>query len=283
MSNVSDKFEYITGIINRNNVGIDGTIIDRKRMTLEWFKDQVNIGDQLSPVIVDYMLSRESIDSNIRNRGSIAHLIALGSIIGTAKYDAVIWGSGILGAVQLVQIARFRRLIKYDIRAVRGPLTKEYLNVAGYHNDAVLGDPAILMPLIYNPKEEKKYDISVVHHYVADADGKEENVHSISVQTTNWKNFIDEIVSSKKVISSSLHGIILAETYGVPAVFINENVDEQLFKYYDWYFSTGRREVRIAYSLEEAIALPPMELPKLDKMRDNLIRSFPYDLYYKRE
>lgn len=99
------------------------------------------------------------------------------------------------------------------------------------------------------------------------------------ISTHNYKYFIDEIVKSEKIISSSLHGIILAESYGVPAILLNEGIDNQLIKYYDWYYSTGRKSVKIANSIEEALSMEPMDLPDLTNMRNDLINSFPYDLW----
>lgn len=90
---------------------------------------------------------------------------------------------------------------------------------------------------------------------------------------------IDEIVSSEIVYTSSLHGIILAEAYGVPAVFfrgLNKRID---FKYLDYYFSTGRRDIVIAETFEEAKKMKPLPLPDLSKLRQGLLDSFPYDLW----
>ena len=86
---------------------------------------------------------------------------------------------------------------------------------------------------------------------------------------------------SRKIISSSLHGIILAETYGVQAVFLNtgDYVDKALMKYYDWYFSTGRMCVKIARTMEEAKEMEPMSLPDLTELREKLMAAFPYDLW----
>ena len=86
-------------------------------------------------------------------------------------------------------------------------------------------------------------------------------------------------LSSKKVISSSLHGIILAESYGVPAVFLNEGLNDELFKFYDWYYSTNRNDIVIATNIKEALSLEPMKLPDLDDMRRTIIEAFPYDLW----
>lgn len=37
-----------------------------------------------------------------------------------------------------------------------------------------------------------------------------------------------------------------------PSVFLRQGMEEEMLKYYDWYFATGRYEVRSATSLAEA-------------------------------
>lgn len=110
---------------------------------------------------------------------------------------------------------------KYDFRAVRGPLTRELVQEYGHKCPEVYGDPAILMPLIYQPKVEKKHDLLVIPQFVTESEFRKNhpNLYMVSMNTNDYKSVIDAIVSSKMVITSSLHGIILAEAYGVPAVF----------------------------------------------------------------
>lgn len=172
---------------------------------------------------------------------------------------------------------------KLDIRCVRGPYTKQILSNAGYECPDVYGDPAIIMPLIYNPKVDKQYDVSVITHIgnngvngnLLDING----INKIEIQTDDYEYFVTEIKKSKKVISSSLHGIILAEAYGVPAIFAAHNVMNEIMKFYDWYESTGRANFQIASSIEMALEMEPKEIPKLDRMRDVIMDKFPYDIY----
>ena len=52
-----------------------------------------------------------------------------------------------------------------------------------------------------------------------------------------------------------------------------------MLKYYDWYYSTKRYEFPIANTIEEAMTIVPLALPKLDELRQKQWDAFPYDLY----
>ena len=135
--------------------------------------------------------------------------------------------------------------------------------------------------LFYQPKIQDKRPYSIVLQFAHERKfrANHPNEHMVSMNTNDYKAVIDEIVSSKIVYTSSLHGIILAESYGVPAVFfrgLNKKID---FKYLDYYYSTGRKDIKIAESFEEALTMKPLPLPDLSKMRQDLLDSFPYDLW----
>ena len=75
----------------------------------------------------------------------------------------------------------------------------------------------------------------------------EKQVKLIRVQGYNqWNDFIDEICSCDFVISSSLHGLIIAEAYGVPSVWveIGKYVDGWEFKFYDFFESIAKYEMK---------------------------------------
>ncbi len=56
-------------------------------------------------------------------------------------------------------------------------------------------------------------------------------------------------------------------------------MDNALIKYYDWYYSTNRWNVKMARTIEEAIEMEPMPLPELKNMRETLMNAFPFDLW----
>lgn len=242
-----------------------------------------NLGDDLSEVIVSSVLAKKglSLDTRVRKK---KHLYAVGSIVSMGYQSATIWGSGFLEDLswirRLVHRSPFRKL---DIRAVRGPLTRELLLKLGHECPEVYGDPGILLPYVYSPSDvQKEEEYIIIPHFTKDKEYRERygEDHIVSMITKDYKQVIDRICSAKKVISSSLHGIILAETYGTPAVFLKDRGDNKDFKYLDYYSSTLRPNYKYAKSVEEAINMEPMFLPSnINELREKLLEAFPYDLW----
>ena len=202
-------------------------------------------------------------------------MYAIGSIIGFGCQNAVVWGSGLLMDYRLY-ISRMK-LAKLDVRCVRGPRTREVLISNGVACPEIYGDPAILMPEIYSPQTTKKYKYTLITHFSKDNLSYGE-CNRVSMLTTDYKNVIDEIAASELVISSSLHGIILAETYNVPAILLADS-PMSMFKYEDYYYSTGRTKIICASNVEDALKLKPLPLPDLRTMREKVKSVFPYDLW----
>lgn len=241
-----------------------------------------NLGDSLGEVIVQFLLEQKGIDMDAPV-SKTKHLNCVGSNIFGSYQDATIWGSGAFPRYPTKKQYFCQKLSgrKLDIRAVRGPLTREVLQKLGYNCPETYGDPAILMPMIYNPNIEKKYHSLVIPQYFYEKKFRaaHPNERMVSMNTNDYKHVIDEIVASEIVITSSLHGIILAEAYGVPAVFfrgLRKSID---FKYHDWYCSTGRDDITLSDTYEEALETTPPPLPDLSGLVKGLLDTFPYDLW----
>lgn len=248
-------------------------VTDPNEVNLHWWKmngELQNIGDYLSPVICKHMIKHHGI-SNCASRKRNTHLYAVGSIIDGGYQNATIWGSGLLYGDKTHWWRIFRKL---DIRCVRGPETRRVLINNGYDCPECYGDPALLMPLFYSPDStEKIYKYRVIQHYSYGNSVP----NCLDPLTDDWKHFIDELVQSERIISNSLHGIILAEAYGIPAVLLKH--DMNMFKYRDYYYSTGRYDFPVANSVEEALYMEPAPLPNVKELQNNLLKSFPCDLY----
>lgn len=245
-----------------------------------------NLGDYLARVVVEFMLDKKGL--SLENEVSRTKFLnSIGSNLNLSYQNATIWGSGFEKELSWYQnIFHTRPFRRLDVRAVRGPLTYAYLKKLKQirENESIsFGDPAILLPLIYNPEVEKTKDYIIIPQYYKESKIREKYSDDliVSMKTANYKSVIDRIKSSKLVISSSLHGIILAECYGVPAVFfraLNKKVD---FKYKDYYYSTNRFDFQIATTVEEALVTPPLPIPDFSELQQGLMNSFPYDLWDK--
>ena len=265
----------------------------RNRVNLHWFpeckwimnghlayrlkSEKENLGDWLALPIYDYMTSRYHLDKN-KKVGKTKHLYTIGSLIMMGHQNATIWGSGILNSEQAVSIGQRTAYRVLDVRCVRGPETLQKLKENGIDvSKCKIGDPGVLMPLIYQPKEyEHKREYSVLIHKNL---RKEKVENEIEILTDDWKKKIDEIYNSKLIISSTLHGIILAEAYGVPAIMLNKIEKNDRFKYDDYYHSTGRYNYPVCSTIEEALQIHIPEVPDLSQLQQNLIDSFPVDLW----
>lgn len=265
----------------------------RKRVNLHWFprckwimnghlayrlkSEKENLGDWLALPIYDFMTSKYHLDKN-KKVGKTKHLYTIGSLIMMGHQNATIWGSGILNSEQAASIGQRTAYRVLDPRCVRGPETLQKLKENGIDvSKCKIGDPGVLMPLIYQPKEyESKREYSVLIHKNL---RKEKVENEIEILTDDWKKTIDEIYNSKLIISSSLHGIILAEAYGVPAIMLNKIEKNDRFKYDDYYHSTGRYNYPVCSTIEEALQMPVPEVPDLSQLQQNLLESFPTDLW----
>lgn len=242
-----------------------------------------NIGDALSEIIVEKTAQLKGIDINKKLKKT-KHLYAVGSVLMRYQ-NQVIWGSGF--GYDYSSDKRFplysaihRFFHKTDIRAVRGPEMRRIIRKMGIKCPEVYGDPAVLLPCFYKPKPTDKIDYIIIPHYYKYNDFKKyDNV--LSTYVNDFRPFIDKMCSAKFVISSSLHGIILAESYGIPAVMIRNTPSVDITKYKDWYYSTGRYDFKIVDSVEEALSseppLPPMGVIK--EMQRTLINAFPCDMW----
>jgi pyruvyltransferase len=91
-----------------------------------------------------------------------------------------------------------------------------------------------------------------------------------------WNVVVTDILKYRLVLASSLHGLIVAEAYGIPARFVRLTPLEGELKYADYYEGTGRTYT-CASSLQEALELGGEPAPKFDCMP--LMQAFPYDIW----
>lgn len=251
-----------------------------------------NFGDALSIDVVNRMLARHGLAAQTEvfddRRRYRRRLLAVGSILHNARPGDTVWGSGINGKNPASMTRQDFRGI--DFRACRGPLTRQFVNRNRGHCPAVFGDPAILLPTLF-PEESPAGpdragggggggDIIVIPNIIEEALGLFDELPPGTRKVSpnqDWRDVLREITGAQVVLSSSLHGLILADVYGVPFVRI-ESLIEPSFKYMDYFLATGRSDVQTASTVEQALTLSP-QTPYRDGGAQDLLRSFPADIF----
>lgn len=191
-----------------------------------WSEGVRNFGDELGPAI----LSKLGYDVERVPDIADADMLACGSLLENAaqnaKPGAIVWGSGLMHGAT----TDLRHL---DVRAVRGRLTA---TACGLSN-AILGDPGSLVPWLWE-RPTPSIDLGVVRHYVDDPGYPWADAEISAAEPVD--EVIEFIGSCRRVASSSLHGLIVATAWGIPAVRLpHPAVAGGDFKWIDWLSGSG--------------------------------------------
>jgi hypothetical protein len=209
-------------------------------LPVRYWTAKKNFGDLIGPMIVENLSGR--LVKQEKSSDTSPYLLSVGSIIQTIdKPGAIIWGSGLLRPLE----PRWRgRLSKNSIRkicAVRGKLTRDQLLEIGLDVPEVFGDPALLLPdfLRFDGSSGKVIVCPHLAHRQWFADLSDPGLQVIDVADDPIQ-VIRSLATARAVISSSLHGLIVAQAFNVPWVWfsIEDNpLDRSHFKFED-FFST---------------------------------------------
>lgn len=246
--------------------------------------NKYNVGDLLSKYIVEKITGRQVQYKSISNNS----FVAIGSMINnsTLSHHANFWGTGVMD--QYVNYVPGNKFY-----AVRGPLTRHTLISAGYDCPDIFGDPALLLPEFYNPPKRKKYKLGLICHW------RHRGILNFSEETifidilrkeSEVLNFIDEINQCEYIISSSLHGIIVANAYGIPAKWFTVDSrpleKDSCKKFFD-YFSSVQLPMQTPLLLKKGDHLSFSLISNLSKIVDLRLNlsilkdAFPLNLFYK--
>lgn len=234
----------------------------QKHIKLFWWseinlanKKEENYGDLIGKYLVEKISNKKIIWSHPgkRNFWNFHQTIffTVGSILAQVNGKCVVWGSGI--------ISKEFKINKAQFLAVRGPQTRKLLIEQGHQLPEIYGDPALLMPKFYNPEREIKYSLGIVPHYV-DYEKVCKQYHNvkdvliINLMTNNIEEVTNCILACEKIISSSLHGIIVSHAYQIPAVWVefSNKIFGDGIKYQD-YFESVKLEMYRPLFLENPI------------------------------
>lgn len=238
-----------------------------------------NIGDYLTFYFINKLFEGIRVEADVyRLIGSVIapHVIARDVAAAAKVRDARIafWGCGCREDRRLPD-----ELLRHaSFMAVRGPLSRDVLNLPG---ETPLGDPALLLPLLYSPRPSAlSANRTIFVPHIRDIlDHTEERLLGLSQadaivspvidsRLDAVERFIDDVCSARFIIAGSLHAAIIACAYGIPFAFFDTGYVDQPFKWRDFsasigvgtYFPTNRSDAeRVhAHFLEGRIRRPPL-------------------------
>ena len=175
-----------------------------------WGYVNTNFGDALTPWMIR-KLGHTPV--YVPTDHTAEKVVGAGAVIGDAHAPCLIWGTGIGSWDDPVH-----PYVKF--LAVRGPLTRARVQAAGRRCPQVYGDPGLLLPRLHPPKPLPRVKLGIVPHFLDQAQvhaayGDNPDVRIVDLLGP-IEDVIDGIASCDKVLSSSLHGLVVAAAYGIP-------------------------------------------------------------------
>jgi hypothetical protein len=170
-----------------------------------WQGGSRNFGDQITRFILDKLEVKHE-----WSRVNDADLILVGSIL---EHLPAGWSGTVCGAGKMYGDTR-TDLTAANVVALRGKLTLARVDLRKGVKP-VLGDPGLLVPeFVRQPRA--RFDLGIVPHWSdTDLAKRFPYAHVIDVRG-NVQDVVTQIASCKRIISSSLHGLIVADAYGIP-------------------------------------------------------------------
>jgi pyruvyltransferase len=195
-----------------------------------WYMSN-NFGDNLNYYLIKKLSGKEPVYCD--DRANQKHVIVCGSILTECNDNSTLWGPGMANYHDYITC-------KPDIRMVRGKLSADKLGV-----ECPLGDPCLLMPKLFSDYLPKQYKIGIIPHWKDTVNVLEMGYHIINPLKPALE-VIRDILRCEQVISSSLHGLILSDAYGVPNRWLDTGTEigGDGFKFDDYYSTTDRPKER---------------------------------------
>ncbi|NIV12550.1 MAG: polysaccharide pyruvyl transferase family protein [Aliifodinibius sp.] len=251
-------------------------------LKLHYSRSKKNWGDQLSPVICQMLSGREVVYA----KPSKCDLVAIGSILSRVKEGLFtrpihVWGTGFIEPVP-------RHKTRHIIHALRGKKSAElFINV----DIKTFGDPGLLCDkLLPNYKDiPKVFELGIIPHY---KDRQLRDLHDFVKNNpgtavidvfSDTVPFLEKLSSSRIILSSSLHGLIAADSLKIPNAWLklSDNIVGEDFKFHD-YYSIFNIPIPSPLTLKEFSALKRAQIvetysrPNLAAIKQSLLDAFPF-------
>lgn len=225
-----------------------------------YYAELPNMGDLINPLIIKELFGCESkrhtyltcelsgIGSGLGQFTMIGNpLEKIAKKISSIFYPSVnVWGTGFINSENGEKEVFFKKNMNFC--AVRGELSKARVEkIIGQKLDIPTGDAGILADCLIKEPITKKYKIGIIPHF-------KEQDHPIFEEMKNFYqesviidlkeepvSVVRQIAECEVIISTSLHGLIVADSFNIPNqhIVVTDNMKGDGFKYKDYYSAYG--------------------------------------------
>lgn len=175
--------------------------------------------------------------------------------------------------------------------AVRGELSKQRVEkLIGKKLNIPTGDAGILSSLLLKRDIEKKYKVGIIAHF------KEQDEPIFKKLLNNYKHstyidvrqhpsvVIEQIAECETIISSSLHGLIIADSLHIPNIHIvvSNKLLGDGFKFDDYYSAYGLKHPYLDLkkdsfpTIEWIIKHYPITSQMVESKKQDMLKAFPF-------
>jgi len=215
-----------------------------------------NFGDALAPFLLDHFCDADLPWGPIAE----ASIASIGSVL---EHIPTYWQGYVCGSGKLKENSTVH-LPNATILALRGPLSAR-----GIKGNFAMGDPGLLADELVGP-QEKQWDLGIVPHW-KDTElcprfdaiiPKQYSIRKIDPRGDPVK-VVAAIGACKRIVTSSLHGLITADAFGIPrrleiASQLMNHTEGGDFKFRDYHasistpFITGEMVEPNRWAIEDA-------------------------------
>jgi len=225
------------------------------------YTDAQNLGDAINPLIVSRVLGYEPELSNVWN----CEMTGIGSGLrrffisekdcskkallkrkvmnAINKKTVIIWSAGFLSTPNKGMVPLRNH---FKVASVRGTLSKQWIEEITQKplKGCTVGDAGILASELIPQNTEKKYKLGIIPHRsektlssVEELKNKVRDSIVIDIEPDNPLECLTQIAGCECILSSSLHGLIFADSFRIPNkhIILSDNLSGDGFKFNDYY------------------------------------------------
>lgn len=272
-----------------------------KKVINLFYDKSVNFGDALGPFLVERLFGIPCVLA----RKTRSEMIALGSVLQRFSTDSFIastqkmfypclhvWTTGFIDDRD---DTFFKRNV--EIYALRGDLSRKRCEkiLDKSLSDIPLGDGGLLAATLLEKRPVKKYSLGIVPHLVDSKNPtihklQEENKGSILIDIAKPPlEVLTQIASCECIASTSLHGLIVSDSLGIPNKWIrvSNKIEGNNFKFNDYYSAFGLTDIMpcrlstididtMRSLMEKSVSEYQIKASVVSDIQKKLIQAFPF-------